>query len=208
MYNVLVLFAYDCEQVTLPPGAPAGVSATQVVTIGSRSMCVAWSPNAVASPLYQLRQCSSFSSAAGSCTLEPPSPTAATAYTLTSLVPYTLYTLSVLASNPYGTTVSSPTAVHTVEEAPQQVQTPWVVNASAHEAALCWQPPLTLNGLLTGYALSASRLYSLKYCAPPYLQPTIQASLSYTRVSYTRTCIQERSYIGIYAQQIGRWVET
>ncbi|XP_045141483.1 neural cell adhesion molecule L1 isoform X2 [Echinops telfairi] len=81
-------------------------------------------------------------------------PANATNVTLSGLQPYTSYHLEVRAFNGRGSGPASETTFSTPEGVPGPPEVLHLECQSDTSLQLCWQPPLSRNGVLTGYLLS------------------------------------------------------
>ncbi|KAM6979899.1 usherin [Aplochiton taeniatus] len=139
--------------VTTRPSRPAGLAPPQVLLLGTDSMQVTWSPPLIANgeiDRYEIRLPEP-RVARGNASSE-------LAVAVTGLVPYTDYSVTVLACSSGGghvggCTESPPTRVTTLPSIPQGLGPLAVVAVSESFLAVSWQPPARPNGPRVRYEL-------------------------------------------------------
>ncbi|XP_076156222.1 usherin [Alosa pseudoharengus] len=131
--------------VTTRPSRPAGLQPPQVTLLGPDAVQVTWSPPVIANgeiEHYEIRMPDPRISHTNTSTLN---------YTVTNLVPFTAYSVTILACSSGGgyvggCTESLPTPVTTLPTIPQGLGPLSVVAVSESFLAVSWQPPSRPNG--------------------------------------------------------------
>ncbi|KAK1793453.1 hypothetical protein P4O66_011830 [Electrophorus voltai] len=140
------------ERVTTRPSRPARLLPPEVLVLGPESVQVTWAPPLVANGEiegYEIRMPAPRLSHTNTSLLN---------CTVTGLVPYTNYSVTVLACSGGGgyvggCTESPPTSVTTLPTIPQGVASLSVVPISESFLAVSWQPPARPNGPNLRYEL-------------------------------------------------------
>uniref|UniRef100_A0A4W4GYM7 Usher syndrome 2A (autosomal recessive, mild) n=1 Tax=Electrophorus electricus TaxID=8005 RepID=A0A4W4GYM7_ELEEL len=140
------------ERVTTRPSRPARLLPPEVLVLGPESVQVTWAPPLVANGEiegYEIRMPAPRLSHTNTSLLNR---------TVTGLVPYTNYSVTVLACSGGGgyvggCTESPPTSVTTLPTIPQGVASLSVVPISESFLAVSWQPPARPNGPNLRYEL-------------------------------------------------------
>ncbi|MGH0120774.1 UNVERIFIED_CONTAM: hypothetical protein FKN15_027140 [Acipenser sinensis] len=142
----------EWKEVTTRPSRPAGLEQPEVLVLGPYSVMVTWSPPLIPNGeilRYEIRM---------------PDPhititnTSELSYTVINLVPYTNYTVTVLAcsgggGHTGGCTESLPTSVTTLPTIPQGLSPLSVTIVSESFLVASWQPPSRPNGPNLRYEL-------------------------------------------------------
>ncbi|XP_041108645.1 usherin [Polyodon spathula] len=148
----------EWKEVTTRPSRPAGLEQPKVLVLGSDSVMVTWSPPLIPHGeilCYEIRM---------------PDPhititnTSELSYTVINLVPYTNYTVTVLAcsgggGHTGGCTESLPTSVTTLPTIPQGLSPLSVTIVSESFLVASWQPPSRPNGPNLRYELLRRKIW-------------------------------------------------
>ncbi|KAG9336280.1 hypothetical protein JZ751_002627, partial [Albula glossodonta] len=154
------------QQVTTRPSRPAGLQLPQVTVLGPDSVQVTWNPPLLANgeiERYEIRMPDPHI---------PHTNMSALNYTVTNLVPYTNYSVTILACSGGGgyvggCTESLPTPATTLPTIPQGLGQLSITAVSESFLAVSWQPPLRQNGPNVRYELLRQKTQQPLVSLPP-----------------------------------------
>ncbi|KAM4770863.1 usherin [Rhinophrynus dorsalis] len=143
----------DLIIIAMPPGAPDGVLPPRLSSATPTSLQVVWSTpvrnNAPGLPNYRLQM--RFTHSTNDIIEVLSHPTTSLSYRVTDLQPFTLYELSIIASNRYGETKSNWAAMSTKEDKPGSIDPPVLSNVKSRSLVINWQHPPNPNGVIIHY---------------------------------------------------------
>ncbi|XP_030630773.1 LOW QUALITY PROTEIN: usherin [Chanos chanos] len=153
-------------RVTTKPSRPAGLLPPQAQVLGPDTVQVTWTPPLIANgeiEHYEIRMPDPVISLTNASVLN---------YTVTRLMPYTNYSITVLActaggGHAGGCTESLPTYVTTLPTIPQGLTPLSVVAVSESFLAVSWQPPTRPNGPHIRYELLRQKTRQPLASSPP-----------------------------------------
>ena len=103
--------------------------------------------------------------------------------TISDLMPFTMYSVTVTAYNNAGTATSEPVHLTTGEVAPEDLDTPVLVNRTSTSLTITWDPPGSANGVLLSYRVSVNGTYEEELLSPDSTTRTIGELLPFTTYS-------------------------
>uniref|UniRef100_A0A8C6NEI0 Usherin n=1 Tax=Melopsittacus undulatus TaxID=13146 RepID=A0A8C6NEI0_MELUD len=156
------------SEVTTKPSRPAGVEPPDAEVLGPDSIKVLWKP-----PLIQNGEILNYEIRMPDPRIVIPANTSSTlSHLVTNLIPYTNYSVTVIACSGGGgflggCTESLPTNVATPSTVPQGVSPLSVTPVSNSSIAISWQPPLRPNGPHLRYELLRRKIQQPLASNPP-----------------------------------------
>ncbi|KAM9016840.1 usherin [Ara ararauna] len=156
------------SEVTTKPSRPAGVQPPDAEVLGPDSVKVSWKP-----PLIQNGEILNYEIRMPDPRIVIPGDTSSTlSHLVTNLIPYTNYSVTVIACSGGdgflgGCTESLPTNVATASTVPQGVSPLSVTPVSESFIAISWQPPLRPNGPYLRYELLRRKIQQPLASNPP-----------------------------------------
>ncbi|XP_016076620.1 PREDICTED: usherin [Miniopterus natalensis] len=143
----------DPTTIAMPPGAPDGLLPPRLSAATPTSLQVVWSTparnNAPGSPRYQL-QMRPGHDARGFLELFS-SPSASLSHEVRDLQPHTEYEFRLVASNGFGSALSSWILFMTTEDRPGPMDPPILLDVKSRTMLVTWQHPSKRNGVITHY---------------------------------------------------------
>ena len=109
--------------------------------------------------------------------------------TISNLVPFTTYSVTITAYNDAGTATSEPVRFTTGEVAPEDLDTPVLVNRTSTSLTIMWDPPGFPNGVLLSYRVSLNGTSEEEFLPPDSTTLTIVELFPFTTYSlFVRVC--------------------
>ena len=138
----------DFSAITTPDAAPEGLTPPLLAVISSNEVRVTW--NAPSKPNGVITQYEGFRSGGGSTNLSV-YVGLNREFTSSQLTPFTEYTFHIQASTSGGFSTSPSSSAFTLEDRPDGFSDPILSALSATSISITWAPPVTPNGVITGY---------------------------------------------------------
>ncbi|KAM5238832.1 usherin [Ctenodactylus gundi] len=143
----------DPVMIAMPPAAPDGVLPPRLSSATPTTLRVVWSTparnNAPGAPRYQLQMRPAGSTHGIAELLSNPS--ASLSHDVRDLQPYTEYEFRLVASNGFGSALSSWIALMTAEDKPGPIKQPVIQDVRSRRMSITWLRPTKCNGVITHY---------------------------------------------------------